>query len=73
MSSILSVVQIIVSILLIITVLLQQTGAGVGGILGGSDDAVKTTRRGSEKTLLQITIVLGVIFAATAIVQLLIL
>ena len=57
----LNVVQIIVSLTLILVILLQARGTGFGGALGGSSSFFRT-RRGAEKTLFQLTIVLVVIF-----------
>lgn len=67
-SSILPYVQIAISALLIVVILLQQSGALNGGALGGSDNAgsVFHTRRGFEKLLFISTIVLGVLFALSA-------
>jgi preprotein translocase subunit SecG len=56
----LNVSQILVSILIVITILLQVKGQG-GGLFGGSDTSFRT-RRGLEKTLFQFTIVLVVAF-----------
>lgn len=65
-------VQITISILLIISVLLQQTGAmiGAGGAFGGGDGSVTTTRRGLEKTLLKVTIYLSILFFLSAVLAL---
>jgi preprotein translocase subunit SecG len=60
------VAQIIVALALIVTVLLQVRGGGLGGIFG-QPDTVFRTRRGLEKTLLQITVALVVLFVALAI------
>jgi preprotein translocase subunit SecG len=69
--SLLPWVQIILSALLIITILLQQTGASLGGVFGGNDDGAGFhSRRGAEKTLFQITIVLAVLFALSALAHL---
>lgn len=57
----LQIVQIIVSISLIVAVLLQAKGAGLGGIFGGEGGIYKS-RRGVERTLFNITIGLVVIF-----------
>ena len=57
----LNVIQIIVSLTLIFVILLQARGPGFGGALGGSSSFFRT-RRGAEKTLFQLTIVLVVIF-----------
>jgi len=53
--------QIVVSVSLIFVILLQARGSGFGGALGGSSSFFRT-RRGTEKTLFQLTIVLVVIF-----------
>jgi preprotein translocase subunit SecG len=58
----LAVGQIIVSIGLIASVLLQARGTGLSGTFGG-DSAVYRSRRGIERRLWQFTIVLGVLFA----------
>jgi preprotein translocase subunit SecG len=60
------VAQILVAIALITTILFQLHGGGLGGIFGQSD-SVYRTRRGLEKTLLRLTIVLSVIFVILAI------
>ncbi len=55
--------------MLIITILLQQTGAGLGGALGGGDGATNySTRRGFEKFLFYLTIIIAVLFAVSALV-----
>lgn len=63
-------IQIILSALLVGAVLLQQSGAGVGGALGGSDGGGFYTRRGFEKFLFQGTIVIAILFALSALVTL---
>lgn len=60
--------QIILSIILVTTIILQQTGAGVGGAMGGSDDSIHYTRRGAEKVLFYVSIVIAILFAGSAIV-----
>ncbi len=61
MQTYLNVAQIILSIALILVVLLQVRGGGLGGIFGQAD-TVYRTKRGVEKTLFQLTIVLTVLF-----------
>lgn len=58
----LQVVQLIVSVCLIAAILLQVKGQGLGGIFGGSDSGIYKTRRGAERTLFNLTIVLVVLF-----------
>jgi preprotein translocase subunit SecG len=57
----LNVAEIVISSALIFVILLQAKGSGFGGALGGSSTFYHT-RRGSEKTLFQLTIVLIVVF-----------
>jgi preprotein translocase subunit SecG len=63
---------IITSISLIVSVILQSKGAGLGGLAGGDTGGVFTARRGVEKTLFRATIVLSVIFFALAIAAVLV-
>ena len=66
-------VQIALSALLIASVLLQRTGASLGGAFGADNfSSGFHTRRGLEKTLFQATIVLGILFALSALINLII-
>ncbi|MBN1200458.1 MAG: preprotein translocase subunit SecG [Anaerolineae bacterium] len=66
-------VQVLTSISLIIVIILQAQGQGLGGLFGGSDSmGITKTRRGLEKTLFQITVGLSIAFMLNAILQLLI-
>ena len=66
-------IQVVLAVLLATCVLLQQTGASLGGAFGGDNfTAGYHTRRGSEKYFFWASIVLGTLFAATALVALLI-
>jgi preprotein translocase subunit SecG len=69
MQTYLNIAQIILSTDLIAAVLLQIKGGGLGGIFGQAD-SVYRTKRGAEKTLFQLTIVLVVLFIAISIVAL---
>lgn len=69
--TILTIINLVTAVLLIVAILLQQKGAGMGAALGGSG-SVYTTRRGLDRTLFQATIVLSVVFFATAIAFLLV-
>lgn len=59
-------VQIVLSIILTAAILLQQSGAGVGGAFGGGDDSIHHTRRGMEKVLFYLSIIIAILFALSA-------
>lgn len=61
MQTYLNVAQIVLSITLILVIMLQVRGGGLGGIFG-QPDTVYRTKRGVEKTLFQLTIALVVLF-----------
>ncbi len=66
-------IQLVLAILIIIAVLLQQTGASLGGAFGGDNfSAGYHTRRGMEKNLFYATIVMGVLLGALSFLALLI-
>jgi len=65
----LNIAQIVLSIALVLVILFQVRGGGLGGIFG-QPDTVFRTKRGVEKTLFQLTIVLVVIFIIICIVSL---
>lgn len=67
----LAISQVVVSILLIVSVLLQSQGAGLSSTFGGSDN-VYLTRRGTEKVIFIATIVLSVIFLALGLINVII-
>jgi preprotein translocase subunit SecG len=73
LASVLPYIQIILSALLIVSVIMQRTGASLGGAFGVDNfSSGFHTRRGLEKTLFYATIVLGILFAISALVSLLI-
>lgn len=67
-------IQIIFSLILITLVLLQQSDADLGSAFGGSDNLSSPahTRRGGERFVFISTIVIAVLFAASAFVALII-
>ncbi|MEN9912992.1 MAG: hypothetical protein RLY66_400 [Candidatus Parcubacteria bacterium] len=73
MKSLLPYIQIILSVFLIAAILIQRTGAQVGGAFGGGDNFSSAfhTRRGFEKSLFIATIIIAVLFAASALINLL--
>lgn len=59
-------VTIVSAVLLTILILIQTRGASLGAGMGGGGE-VHTVRRGSDKTIHQITIILVFVFAASII------
>ena len=62
MTNFLNIALIITSVGLILSVILQSKGAGLGGLSGADTGGVFTARRGIERVLFWMTIVLSVIF-----------
>ncbi len=69
MQTYLNIAQIVVAIALIAIILLQVRGGGLGGIFG-QPGTVYRTRRGVEKLLFQLTIVLVSVFLVIAVLTL---
>jgi len=67
---IIDIIQITTAILLIIVVLMQNRGSGIGSAFGGSDNVYRT-KRGLEKGLFTLTIILSIIFLGTALINVL--
>jgi len=61
MKNILAFVQILISIVLIISILLQAKGTGLGNVFGGGGETFRS-KRGMEKILYSFTLVLCVLF-----------
>ena len=70
-STILSIIQIILSVILVVVVLMQQKGVGLGAAFGGSSN-IYTTKRGLDKVLFIMTIVVVTLFFIVAIANLLV-
>lgn len=66
------IVQIIVPLLLIITILLQSRGTGLSSVFGGEGNVFRT-KRGAEKILLIITIILAILFLGLGLVNIIVL
>lgn len=64
-----NVAQIVLCIALILAILLQVRGGGLGGIFG-QPDTVYRTKRGVERTLFQLTIALVVLFIIISLITL---
>ena len=65
----LTVIQIIIAVLLVVVVILQNRGTGTGMAFGGGGESYRS-KRGLEKFLFYATIILGVLFASTSILAL---
>ena len=69
MDTAVNIVQIILSVALIGVITLQVKGGGLGGIFGQAD-SVYRTKRGLERRLFQLTIVLAFVFIIMSIISL---
>ena len=67
--TLLNVAQIVMAVMLILTILVQLRGGGLGGIFGGQDDTSFRTRRGIEQTLFRFTVLLVVVFVVVSILS----
>jgi len=63
------IAQIVLAVAIVAAVLLQARGGGMGGIFGQAD-TVYRTKRGAEKILFQLTIVLVILFSVVSLVTL---
>lgn len=70
MINIINIALIVVSVMLVVAILMQKRGAGLGGVFGGEGN-VYLTKRGAEKTIFNATIVLAIAFIGLALASLL--
>ena len=68
LAKIIPYLEIIVSLLIVLAVLLQRSGLDAGGALGTSEGGIYHKRRGMEKGLFWLTIILAIILAMLVIV-----
>jgi preprotein translocase subunit SecG len=68
MQTYLNVAQIVLAVALTLIILFQVRGGGLGGIFG-QPDTVYRTKRGVEKTMFQLTVVLAVLFIIVAVIS----
>ena len=71
MHTFLVISEIILAVGLILAVLLQVRGGGLGGIFGQAD-TVYRTKRGIERTLFQLTIIIVILFVLVSVLALMI-
>lgn len=69
MKPILSLIQIILAVLLILVIIIQQKGSGLGGSFGG-DMSFYRTKRGAEKLLFYATIAISLAFILSSLIGL---
>lgn len=69
MGNVVDIALVLISVALIVSVILQSKGAGLGGLTGADTGGIFTARRGVEKTLFYVTIALGVLFFVLAIIS----
>ena len=60
--TLLNIAQIIMAVMVIVVILAQARGGGLGGIFGGQGESAFRTRRGVERTLFRFTIILVIAF-----------
>ncbi len=70
LDTILQIITVVSAILMVIVILLQQRGATLGAGFGSSGE-LYTTRRGIDKNLFEVTIVLAMIFVLSILASLL--
>lgn len=65
-------IQIVLAVILVAAILLQRTGSQIGGAFGGGDNfsSAYHTRRGFERTLFIVSIIVAILFAVSALITL---
>lgn len=69
MATALEIIQLAFAVLLMVVILLQHRGTGIGGAFGGEDMSYRS-RRGVEKLLFRATILCSMVFIVAAIARL---
>jgi preprotein translocase subunit SecG len=64
-----NIAQILLSTILVLVLLLQAKGAGISQTLGGGSGSSFRTRRGIERSLFNLTIVIAVVFLVVSIIS----
>jgi len=72
MKLILTIIQLSIATILTVVILMQNRGAGLSGVFGGSGGGVYRTKRGLEKILFYSTIIFAILFIGISIAILLI-
>ena len=69
MKTAISIIQIILGVLLVLVIIIQQKGSGLGTAFGG-DMGFYRTKRGAEKLLFYATIAIALAFIASSLIGL---
>jgi preprotein translocase subunit SecG len=69
METYLIIAQMVLSVTLVLLLLMQTKGGGLGGIFGQAD-TVYRTRRGIEKTVFQLTLIVVTLFIVVSLLML---
>ena len=64
-------ITVISMVLMVILILVQTRGASLGAGIGGAGE-VNTTRRGTDKTIFQLTIILAIVFSISIILSIIV-
>ncbi len=67
-TNVIDITQVVSAILLIIAILVQNKGTGLGAAFGGEGNIYRA-KRGMEKNLFILTIILSIIFLGTALIN----
>ena len=67
---IISIAQIVISVILIVLILLQERSSGLSGVFGGGGNEFYSQRRGFERLIFYATIVLIIAFAVLSLINL---
>jgi preprotein translocase subunit SecG len=60
-SLILKIAEVVLAVLLVVSILLQSRGTGIGAAFGGGGNVYRT-KRGAEKKLFQFTVLVAILF-----------
>lgn len=69
MPDFLTIIQLIAAVLMVVMILMQSGGAGLGSAFGGGGD-VYATKRGAEKTIFRSTIAFAFVFVIIGVIRL---
>lgn len=67
MEKILLIAEVVISILLMLIIISQNRDAGMGAVMGGASESFQAVRRGPEKVIFVMTIILSALFMINAV------